>query len=464
MTAAPGRLVAAPASAERGLAELVAWLWRLGEVQDEPVAGAVGFGGPGEAAALRALVAERRLAGAVILAAGDGEESPSLPARRTVDGVARFRDVARVEGRHTLLGSGTPAVRSSLGAHAVADDRVLVAGAGAERWGHLTDWWLLPALAQFLPRVLGRPLVALPPVGCLRLDDAPGTPELQLLGTAKDDATESERIRGILGALERSGSRLVVAVVARALRDEGVVPIEEVWPQAIALLADGVERGLLEPACHGLLHLDPAEHAAGRVEAKEFARLDREQAGRHLDEALAWMDERLGRPGSFIAPAWGYGDGALDAARERGLPTWMPPVPGPLLDGCLLRETLHDGLPGLTRLGYAPLERLAAAGLPPTVVFHGRLLDGRMERLRAARDGMTLARLLRRRDLDRIAALPGVRWIGAGELVDRLRAHAATEWDGDRVVAPDGAEAVLIGAPPAPPRTAPAAAAPTAPR
>ncbi|HEX8121474.1 MAG TPA: hypothetical protein VF549_09440 [Solirubrobacteraceae bacterium] len=453
MTAVQGRLTAAPDAPERGIAELLAWLWRLGPVRDEPAPGTVAIAGPEAAAELRAAVRAGGLAGAVILAPGARPEAPGLPARTVASGAARFRGVGRVSGEHTLLGGGTAAVSSSLGTHAVREDRVLVAGASPQRWGDLTQWWLLPALADFLPSVLGRPLVALPPVGCLRLDDAPGTAELQLLGHAKPDGRERARIRAMLDAVERSGSRLVIAVVARALRDEAIVPIEEVWPQSIALLAEGVERGVLEPACHGLLHLDPAEHAAGRVAAREFLRLDREQAGRHLDEALAWMSERLGPARSFIAPAWGYSDGALEAAAERGLVTWMPPQAGPLLAGHLLHETLHDGLPGLTRLDYAPLARIAAAGLPPTVVFHGRLLDGRMERLREARDVASLARLLRRRDLERVAALPGVRWVGAEELAARLRAHGEVDVDGDRV--PPGADAILIDGGPGPPRTAP---------
>ncbi|HEV3001258.1 MAG TPA: hypothetical protein VGW75_11015, partial [Solirubrobacteraceae bacterium] len=424
MTAVPGRLVAAPGSAERGVAELLAWLWRLGPVRDGPAPDAVAVGGAAGAAELRALVGERRLAGAVILAGEAGEERDGLPARRVVRGVARLRGAGALDGEHVLLGGGQPAVRSSLGVHAVRDERVLVAGAGPERWGDLAAAWLLPALADFLPGILDRPLVALPPLGCLRLDDAPGTAELQLLDRAKPDERERRRLRAMARALESSGSRLVAAVAARALRDGDVVPIDEVWPASIALIAESVERGLMEPASHGLLHLDPAEHAAGRVAPREFLRLDRDEAGRRLDEALAWMRARLGPARSFIAPAWGYSDGALAAAAERGLTTWMPPRPGPLLDGHLLRETLHDGVPGLIGVRYAPLVRLAEAGLPPTVVFHGRMLDDRLPRLRAARDAVALARLARRRDLERIAALRGVRWVGAAELVERLRAHA----------------------------------------
>lgn len=429
---------------------MVASLWRLGPVLEEPAPDAVALGGPGDAGELIARVRERRLAGAVILAGGPGEEGGGLPARRAVRGVATFRGAGAVDGEHVLLGGGPAAVRSSLGVHAVREGGVLVAGAGPGRWGDLAAWWLLPALAEFLSEILDRPLVALPPLGCLRLDDAPGTAELQLLGRARPDERERRRLRAMVRALESSGSTLVAAVAARALRDGAIVPIDEVWPASIALIAESVERGLMEPACHGLLHLDPAEHAAGRVAPREFLRLDREEAGRRLDEALAWMRGRLGPARSFIAPAWGYSDGALAAAAERGLTTWMPPRPGPLAEGHLLRETLHDGVPGLTGVRYAPLVRLAEAGIPPTVVFHGRLLDDRLPRLRAARDVVALARLARRRDLERIAALRGVRWVGAAELAERLRAHAAAPPDDA------GTEAVLLDARPGRPRSAPA--------
>ncbi|MDQ5809100.1 MAG: hypothetical protein M3320_10530 [Actinomycetota bacterium] len=405
--------MAAPGSAERGLAELVAWLWRLGPVGEEPAADAVAFGAADRAEELRALVRERRLAGAVILGEGAREE------------------------------------------------RVL--SVPAAPWGDLAFVPVLTALASFLPGVLGRPLVALPPVGCLRLDDAPGTAELQLLDRAKPDAKERRRIDAMVRALDASKSVLVAAVAARAFDGRGeVVPIEQVWPESFALIADAVERGLMEPACHGLLHLDPHEHAQGRVAPKEFLRLSREEAGARLDEALAWMRERLGPARSFIAPAWGYSEGSLEAAAERDLATWTWPEPGPLLDGHLLRETLLDGLPGLTGLDYAPLERMAVTGVPPTVVFHGRLLADRLPRLREARDVLSLARLVRRRDLERIAALRGVRWVGAQQLVERLRAHEAIEVEGDRVDVPDGVEAVLIDARPGPPRRAPAGAAPSA--
>jgi hypothetical protein len=417
--------------------EGLAWLWRLGPRLDAPAATAVGVGGPDDAGELAGLLRAHRLAGAVILAPGGGPAVGPLPARRIRSGTARFGSL-RTEGGHTLFAEGRAVVRSSLGLHAIRDGDVLMLGAGAEQWGSLDAFWSLEAIAGFLRERLGRPLVALPPIGCLRLDDFPGTAELQLLGGAKPDARQLRRARALVGRLEKARARLVVAVAARALREGAEVPLDDVWPSAVAALADGVRRGVLEPACHGLLHLDPVAGRERRVDPREFARLDAAEAGRRLDLATAWLADHVGAPRSFVAPAWGYGAGALTAASARGLPTWLPPGPGPLLDGTLLRETLAIGLPGLHRLDYGPLRRLAAIGLPPTVVFHGRLLDDRLPRLRAGRDLAGAARLALRPDLLRIMRMGGIRWVGAAELVEALARHDRIVVTGDGVAAGEG--------------------------
>jgi len=408
-----------PGSSVAALADGLAWLWRVGPREDAPAPGAVGFGDAGDAPELASLVRARRLAGAVVLAPGTGAAAPPLPARRAVTGTARFRAV-RTAGTYTLFASGPAAVGSSLGVHAVRDGDVLVLGAGPELWGRLDAFWALEAIAAFLAERLERPLVRLPPVGCLRLDDFPGTAELQLRGAARGDAQQRARAAVMVRRLEHTRARLIIAVAARALREDAAVPLNEVWPSAVAALAGGVRRGVLEPACHGLLHLD---RSAAGIEPKEFARLDADAAGRVIDLAVDWLAQHVGTPRSFVAPAWGYGAGALPAAGERGLHCWLPPEPGPLLRGMRLYETLATGLRGLHRLDYAPLRRLAAIGLPPTVVLHGRLLDDRLPRLRATRDVVGAVRLARRQDLWRLMGLRGVRWVGAAELLDLLQRH-----------------------------------------
>ena len=440
---ADGRLYARAGTEEAGLAAALAWLWRLGPVRAEPAADAVGIGGPGQAAELRALVAAGRLAGAVVFAGEEGPAADGLPARRRVTGPARLADGVRVVADAGAFASGEPATRSSLGVHAVRDGRLLALAAGPGAWARLDAFWWLEAVADLLVEALDRPLVLLPALGCLRLDDLPGTAQHQVEGRAHPDDRQRRRVRAIARALRASGARLTVAVAARALEDERPVPLDRVWPDSVAAIAAAVGDGLLEPACHGTLHLDTEAWAQGRVEPREFARLSEPEAGGRIDEAMAWLAEHVGPAPTFIAPAWGYSEGTLAAVAARGLPTWLPPVAGPLVDGVGFRETVHDGLPGLHRLDYRPLVRLAAAGLPPTVVFHGGLLDHRLADLRMPRDAWPLARLALRRDLMRIPRVRGVRWVGAGELVAALRAHDSVEVRGAEVRAPEAREVTV---------------------
>jgi peptidoglycan/xylan/chitin deacetylase (PgdA/CDA1 family) len=176
--------------------------------------------------------------------------------------------------------------------------------------------------------------------------------------------------------------------------------------------------------CHGLLHLVPEKMERGEVDWFEFRELDRDEAGRRLDKAIAWQESALGRrPPTFVAPAWGYSEGALAAAADHDLPAWLPPTPGPLLDGPNIRETLDPALRGIYKLDYSPLARWASAGMPPTLVFHGGMFDLRFALLRPAHDYVTLARLMLKRDILRVPGIEGVKWVGAGEYAELLREH-----------------------------------------
>jgi hypothetical protein len=438
-----GALFVAPRSTAAGLAGALAWLWRLGPLRSEPLPTAVGIGGLDEAADLERLVRSRELAGAVVLASESGPRIAGVPARRRVSGVARFGRGLRVVGTFTVFDAGRGSVTSALGCHAIREGGLLVLGSDPSCWGRVDWFWALATVADFLVEALDRPLVQLPPIGCLRLDDVPGTAEHQLQGRAHGDRQQRRRVARLVRLLARFGSRAVVAVPARAFDGDRPVSLDTIWPLAVAELARGVSSGVLEPACHGTLHLDTEALEQGRVEPREFGRLGADEAGRRLDEAIAWLRDRLGPPASFVAPAWGYSPGTLEAAARRQLPSWLPPEPAPLLEPPHFHETLAIGLPGLHRLDYEPLRRLAATGLPPTIVFHGRLLDHRLIDLKLPRDLMPLARLAVRRDLSRLVRLAGVRWVGAAELLTALRAHDQIEVNGDRVELPPGAEALV---------------------
>jgi peptidoglycan/xylan/chitin deacetylase (PgdA/CDA1 family) len=253
------------------------------------------------------------------------------------------------------------------------------------------------------------------------------------------------RIREVTRLYRRAGARLVVAVPSEALVDGRPEPLDAVWPESIAALREGTEAGVLEPACHGTLHLDVEAFTRGEVEPKEFARLGQDEASRRIAKAADWLRRAIGEPASFIAPAWGYSPGTLAAAADSGLPIWQAPRPGPLVSGPEVFETTRDSLQGINRLDYRFLAALARVGLPPTVVLHGRLLDHRRATLDLPGDALACLRLAVHPDLVRIPYVRGLRWVGARELVEALRAHDETELgpDGRSVVGP-GLSRVLV--------------------
>jgi hypothetical protein len=430
----PGVLHSPPASPAAGIARGLAWIWGLGPLSESPDPATIGFGGAAELAELSRLVAERRLGGAIVLTAEAGPQAGLLPARRSVEGVAEFGGT-RVQGELAVFDSEDVAVRSSMGVHGVERDDILILGIDPERhWGRLDAFWAYEAIAAFIEERIDRPLAKLPPIACLRLDDMPGTGAHQMLGRDSTDRRQSRRIPRLAGRLRSAGAVISMAVVAQALEGERRVPLEQVWPESVRALRDGIDAGAFEPVCHGLLHLDPDALGRREVEVREFLNLDAEQAGEHLDRAIEWMTRHLGAPTTFCAPAWAYGPAADEEAAARGLIRWDRPRPGPLLEDGRLYESLIGELQGLYRLDYSPLVRMAAIGIPPVFAMHGALLDGRLEnlggRLRGTgsrRQLLTLARLFVRRDMIRLIGLEGLRWVGTDELVEVLTAHGRAD-------------------------------------
>jgi hypothetical protein len=412
---------------------IVAWttgladLWGFGIPLSHPADDAVGFGAAAEAAALAANVASGRLAGGVVTVGPDEALPAGLPMHRTEMGSVRFGE-SSVQGIHVLFDSGKAVATSSAGVHAVEHSGLLILGIDPQRsWGRVDGFWAYEAIAEYLsargspilPRACG--------IGLLRLDDTPGTAQHQIEGRAKPDRRQYRRIERTVRKFERAGAKLNVAVASEAFAGEDRVPLDQVWPRSIAAWRRGVERGAVEPVCHGVLHLDDEALAAGQVEFREFARLNAAEAGRRIDSALAWQRENLGRPSTFAAPAWSYGEAGDSEAAGRGLIRWHRPRPGPLLDGGRLHESLFGALPGLDGLDFSPLRRLAAVGIPPIVALHGALIDSRLDTVRKDRDPVLLMRLFWRRDIERLIGLSGVRWVSAAELVGTLAAGEARE-------------------------------------
>lgn len=442
---ARGGLYVETGSPLRPVAEAIAWLWRL-PLRERPEPSLVGIGGVEDATGLGRLVRGGGLAAAVAFAGAAGPETQGVPARSRVEGVARFGPGGALAGEFVVFAGGSPAVATNLGAHAVRDGNLLLVGFDpAASWGRLGLGWALEAVQGLLAETLERPLLQLPPLGCIRFDDLPGTAQQQLQDKAKSDGRVRRRVAKLRRAYAAAGAKLSVAVAARALAGGEPVPTEEVWPEATEELARGVSEGAFEPVCHGLLHYDDTAGSGDQVEPREFARLSLEEAGRRLDAALDWHRSRLGEPRTFVAPAWGYSSGALEAAAERRLPAWHRAAAEPLLVDGNPRETLigAGGLGGVHQLDYGALVRLARVGVPPTPVLHGGLLDDRLT-ARLLRDALGYVRLLWRRDALRLPRVAGVRWIGAGELVDRLEAHGGIDPEADPATAAGEAEVTVV--------------------
>lgn len=422
-------LYAAADSGARDWARGFAWLWRLGDVVGEPDPAAVGFGLASEAGELLELVAAGRLRSAVVAIDVLGPAEGPLPAVRRENGSARLEGGATVRGEFTLLdtgGQGAPVVRSNLGVHAVERDGVLMLGHDpATEWGDLSAYWAAEAVHRHLEGDGGMTLTHLPPFGVIRLDDIPATAHLQLVGRAHPDERQESRIRKSARLFEKAGAKLNVAVVAAALDEERrVVPLDQVYPRSVAALHDAVEAGAYEPVCHGYLHLDPGSFEAGEVEFREFGTIEADVASDHLDWALEWQREHLGEPTTFVAPAWSYGPAGDEEGARRGLVRWYRARPGPVLEDGRLHETLIGELPGIHNLDYSPLQRLAAIGIPPMIAMHGALLDARLGPLKHLGGLPSLARLYIKRDVARLLELEGIRWVGVGEFVEALSAHA----------------------------------------
>jgi hypothetical protein len=293
--------------------------------------------------------------------------------------------------------------------------------------------------------LLDRPLVMLPPVGWVRYDDLPGTAYHQVLGRDKPERKVCRRIEQLVRLFGESGSQVNLAIASRALADGREVAMDEVWPEAIAAIGQGVEEGVIEPVCHGYIHLDTDLWAEGEISPREFANVPRDEADRRLDVALGWIERTFGATSpTFVAPTWAYGDGLLAALADRAIPAWLPPEPAPLITGGNPRETIISRLEGLFRFDYGPLGVLAAAGVPPSVIVHGSLFDLRGRTLRKPGAAITNARLVARRDLFRFPWVSGVRWIGATELSRRLAAHGQIEVRGDTLINPGGYDVVLV--------------------
>jgi hypothetical protein len=141
---------------------------------------------------------------------------------------------------------------------------------------------------------------------------------------------------------------------------------------------------------HGFYHRDTGGHAAAtdRLRARlmtagegEFLGLSRKEAASRIVEGRTLLEDVIGRPiDGFVAPAWLYGRGALDALQEANVPiaedhmrVWSPATDKQLARGPVItwasrtRIRLLSSLAAAAALRRAPLDVLRIGVHPPDI-------------------------------------------------------------------------------------------------
>jgi predicted deacetylase len=149
--------------------------------------------------------------------------------------------------------------------------------------------------------------------------------------------------------------------------------------------ADGVEMFL-----HGFYHRDEAAHGStgDRLKASfmtagegEFLGLSSAEAAERLRHGRKLIEDVIGRAiDGFVAPAWLYGSGALDALHDAGVPlaedhfrVWSPATGKQLASGPVItwasrtRARLLSSLVAAAALRHAPIKVLRIGVHPPDI-------------------------------------------------------------------------------------------------
>jgi hypothetical protein len=203
---------------------------------------------------------------------------------------------------------------------------------------------------------------------------------------------ESEVDR-LIDLLERRvGNRFAMLVVPNHWHDAPIVPGSRFATRLRSWSAAGVEIFL-----HGFYHRDDSRHEdlARRVRGRimtagegEFLGLSRTEATRRIIEGQSLLEDLTGHPvAGFVAPAWLYGEGALLALRQIGVPIaedhfriWSPATGARLARGPVItwasrtRPRRISSLVAAAALRRAPLEVLRI-GVHPPDVHHPQLIE-----------------------------------------------------------------------------------------
>lgn len=146
----------------------------------------------------------------------------------------------------------------------------------------------------------------------------------------------------------------------------------------------------VEMMLHGFTHRDDSNHegSANRLRAGlmtagegEFLGLSRAEAADRIGRGRALVEDVIGRPiDGFVAPAWLYGEGALEALADSAIPVaedhlrvWSPATGRQLSRGPVItwasrsRWRLASSLLAAAALRHAPLGVLRIGVHPPDV-------------------------------------------------------------------------------------------------
>lgn len=181
------------------------------------------------------------------------------------------------------------------------------------------------------------------------------------------------------------GRRFAMLVVPNHWGDAPIIAGSPFASRLRAWAKQGIEMFL-----HGFYHRDLSEHdrASDALRARfmtagegEFLGLSRADSMARIKEGRALVEDVIGRRiDGFIAPAWLYGSGAIDALQELKIPlaedhlkVWSPATGRQLASGPVItwasrtRLRLLSSLAAATVLRRAPLEVLRIGVHPPDV-------------------------------------------------------------------------------------------------
>lgn len=187
------------------------------------------------------------------------------------------------------------------------------------------------------------------------------------------------------------GSRMAMLVVPNHWGDAPVVKGSPFATKLRGWADEGMEMFL-----HGFTHRDESTHqsASDRLRARfmtasegEFLGLTRADASSRIASGQKLIEDVIGRPiDGFVAPAWLYGEGALDALRDARIPiaedhlkVWSPASGAMLASGPVITWAsrtplrLASSLAAAAALRRAPL-RVLRIGVHPPDVRHPALL------------------------------------------------------------------------------------------